>query len=42
MNSQDKIVKIPEVIVYARVSSREQAENSAALGGHSSRNRQVE
>lgn len=31
MNSQDKIVKIPEVIAYARVSSREQAENSAAL-----------
>ncbi|BAY61181.1 hypothetical protein NIES22_12420 [Calothrix brevissima NIES-22] len=31
MNSQDKIAKIPEVIAYARVSSREQAENSAAL-----------
>ncbi|MEH2126590.1 recombinase family protein [Nostoc sp.] len=31
MNSQEKIVKIPEVIAYARVSSREQAENSAAL-----------
>ncbi|MBD2440241.1 recombinase family protein [Nostoc sp. FACHB-110] len=31
MNSQDKIAKIPEVVAYARVSSREQAENSAAL-----------
>ncbi|MBU7585166.1 MAG: hypothetical protein KAF91_20130 [Nostoc sp. TH1S01] len=31
MNSQDKIVKITEVVAYARVSSREQAENSAAL-----------
>ncbi|MEH1948241.1 MAG: recombinase family protein [Nostoc sp.] len=31
MNSQEKIVKIPEVIAYARVSSRKQAENSAAL-----------
>ena len=31
VNSQEKIVKIPEVIAYARVSSREQTENSAAL-----------
>ncbi len=31
VNSQDKIAKIPEVVAYARVSSREQAENSAAL-----------
>ncbi|WP_375470164.1 fdxN element excision recombinase XisF [uncultured Nostoc sp.] len=31
MNSQKKIVEIPEVIAYARVSSKEQAENSAAL-----------
>lgn len=31
MNSQEKIVKIPEVVAYARVSSREQAENFAAL-----------
>ncbi len=31
MNSQEKIVKIPQVVAYARVSSREQAENSAAL-----------
>ena len=31
MNSQKKIVEIPKVIAYARVSSKEQAENSAAL-----------
>jgi site-specific DNA recombinase len=31
VNSPKKDVEIPTVIAYARVSSREQAENSAAL-----------
>lgn len=31
MSNQEKLVEVPETLAYARVSSREQAEDSAAL-----------